>query len=122
MMIRNEDGTFTAGPLDVLCILYVEKTGRFYPAFVEERPLPGPVPDPKDMSFARLKSKMSHTSGFDTLEAAQKSLREDLAKKLSCRNVHEKPIQWDGVPFACVWPVRDGNLDLDHAPEFVGGW
>lgn len=121
MMIQNDDGTFTAGPLDVLCILHVEKDGRFYPAFVEERPLPGPVPDPKDMTFARLKSKMSHTSGFATLEEAKVSLREDLAKKLSCLNVLEEPILWDGIPFACIWPVKDGHLDMEHAPKYVGG-
>lgn len=121
MMIGNEDGTFTAGPLDVLCILQHEKTGRFHPAFVEERPLPGPVPSPKDMTFARMKSKMHHTTGFDTLEAAVTDLREDLAKKLSCRSVLEKPLLWNGVPFACIWPVKDGSLDLEHAPQHVGG-
>ena len=122
MLIGNEDGSNTAGPLDVLCILHdAEGSKRFHPAFIEERPMPGPIQPPKDMTFARMESKMHHTGGFATLEEAQASLRDDLSKRILCRNVIYKPIPWDGVPFVCIWPMRDGNLDIEGLPSLARG-
>lgn len=97
MMIGNGDGTFTGGPLDVLLVLHDTKTGRFHPAFLEEKPMPGPVPEVADTHVVRLTSRMHHTEGFPTLEEGLKGLKE-LAEKIHLppENTWEKPREWDG--------------------------
>lgn len=80
MLIPQENGTVSAGPADILCILKLP-TGRFHPAFFEEHPMPGPIKPIEELSFVRLKSKMHHTSGMETLEDATAHIA-DLRKKL----------------------------------------
>lgn len=97
MMIQNENGTFTGGPLDVLCILNDVTTGRYHAAFFEEKPFPGPVESVKNTDLVRLKSKMHHTEGSDTIEGALEHL-VDLSEKLivPSDNIWKDPIEWDG--------------------------
>lgn len=97
MLIPNGDGTFQAGPFDVLCILH-RFGGRFHPAFFEESPMPGPYPDRiEDVKVVRLRSRMHHTEGAETIEVALMQLAE-LSKKISVplTNIWLKPIVWDG--------------------------
>lgn len=97
MLIDNGDGTYIVGPLDVLCILRHAETGRFHAAFFEEMPMPGPVPPADEVEVIRLKSKMHHTEGSDTLEGAQEHLGE-LAKQLYIdpMMILRDPQEWDG--------------------------
>lgn len=112
-MIPNDDGTYTIGPLDILCILHDEiNSGRFHPAMLEERPMPGTLECIEDMTFARLKSKMHHTTGFGTLEEARANLRDDLSRRLRCDNVWYDPLPWDGDPFVCILPVENGKIGM----------
>jgi hypothetical protein len=99
MLIENGDGTYTGGPLDIWLILQDVNTKRFHPAFFQERPFPGPIKDVQDVDVVRLASKMHHTTGFDTWEAAVKELNETMLKavKVAPENVwQDKPREWDG--------------------------
>lgn len=98
MMVNNGNGTFTAGPLDVLLILHDVGNDTYHPAFFEEAPMPGPVPDYWEVSVVRLKSKMHHTEGAKTLEEAQK-LFDELAEKIELPEENrwrDKARDWDG--------------------------
>lgn len=99
MLFRHDDGTFTGGPLDVLCIFKNIHTGRYHAAFLEEKPMPGPVKSVADTQVVRLKSTMHHTEGSDTLEGALIHLNElSIQIKLPEENVWKDPIDWDGNP------------------------
>jgi hypothetical protein len=103
MLLDNGDKTFTAGSLDVICILKDVTTGRFHVAFFEEHPMPGPVTSVKDTKFVRLMSKYHHTEGADTIEGAKEQLKEMRAKFLiRDENVSEEPIDWNGE-LGIVW-------------------
>jgi hypothetical protein len=75
----------------VIAMLHNVKLNRWHPLVFEENPLPGPSP-----SVIRHKSKMHHTSGFESREEALKSIPE---LKEQC-NAHKeclaKDIPWDG--------------------------
>jgi hypothetical protein len=108
MLIETEKpGVFTAGALDILCILEDQNTGRFHVAFFEEHPMPGPVPSVEETNPVRLKSRMHHTAGADTLEGAQQHLRE-LREQivLPDANVCDTPIDWNGE-IGIVWLVEN---------------
>lgn len=76
MLIAKENGRgYTAGPLDILCILKLP-AGTFHCAFFEESPLPGPVLNVSETTIVRLKSKMHHTQGAETFEEAQAHLKD----------------------------------------------
>jgi hypothetical protein len=98
MLIDNGDGTYTAGPLDVMFIYHHVGAGTYHPAFYEERPMPGPVAPHDELEFVRLFSKMHHTQGAPTLEEAQQLLVEMRGKiKVDDLNVEsETPIPWSG--------------------------
>lgn len=81
MLLPHGDGTFTAGPLDVLCILHDATSGKFHAAFFEEAPFPGPIQDVREVAVVRLRCKMTHTGGALTLEGAQAQLA-DLGKRI----------------------------------------
>lgn len=103
MLLDNGDGTYMAGPLDVICILQDEDTGRFHAAFFEEHPLPGPVESVEETSTVRLFSRMHHTGGADTLEGAKahfQQLRNTI--QIEDANVSDEPISWDGQ-LGIVW-------------------
>lgn len=100
---KQEKGKFIGGPLDVLCILHNINTGRYHAAFFEESPLPGPVPDIKNTKIVRLKSKMHHTEGSDTLEGALEHLKK-LSEQIevSEENIWKEPQDWNG-DLGIVW-------------------
>lgn len=80
MFFRTENG-LAAGPWDVVAIVQDHGTGRYHSIFMEDRPMPGGNQG-KDgkVKFIRLKSKMHHTGGFETLPEAQKSIDDMLEK------------------------------------------
>lgn len=83
----QDDGTYVAGPADILCILKLP-AGTFHVAFFEEHPMPGPIRPIDELDVLRLKSKAHHTIGGKTLEEAQIHLSEMRAKiKLPDENV-----------------------------------
>lgn len=96
-MIDNGNNTFTAGGLDVLCILHDVNTDRYHAAFFEEHPLPGKVKSMEETDIVRLKSKMHHTVGSDTLEGALEHLKE-LSEKIIVpeENIWKDPVEWNG--------------------------
>lgn len=105
MMIEATNGTFTAGELDVLCILHNVNTGRYHAAFFEEHPLPGEVKSVKETDIVRLKSKMHHTEGSETLEGALEHL-EKLSEQIIVpdENIRKEPIDWNGeLGVSLVW-------------------
>lgn len=98
MLIEQGDGTAIGGPLDVICLLQDVNTGRFHPCFIEEYPLPGPIKDSTAPGPVRLKSRMHHSAGADTLEGGLKLL-EELTKMIFLEpgNVLREPVRWNGV-------------------------
>lgn len=109
MLIENDDKTYTAGPLDVLCILHLEEAATYHPAFLEESPPPGPIQSPEEMKVVRLRSKIHHTTGFKTLEEAQRNLNEELSKSLQCQTIWQEPIPWMGDAFTTLARVHNGR-------------
>ena len=98
MLIRNDDGTYIAGPLDALMILHHVGTGRYHAAFFEELALPGPIQDVDDVQIVRLRSNMHHTEGADTLTGACAHV-DELKNKIDVHgNVFRTPVGWDGDP------------------------
>lgn len=97
MLIQENDGTYTGGPLDVLMLLHNVEAGTFHPAFFEEAPMPGAIPPAEEVPVVRLKSKFHHTQGAPTLEAAL-VLFEELATKIVVRpeNHIREPYPWNG--------------------------
>lgn len=105
MMIDKGNGTYEAGPLDVLCILHDVNTGKYHAAFFEESPFPGKVESMEEMEVVRLKSKMHHTAGSETLDGALAHLKE-LSEKIIVpdENVKKEPIDWNGeIGITFVW-------------------
>lgn len=119
MLINNGDDTFIGGPLDVLCILHNVKKGTYHASFFEEKPMPGPVPDWKDVTVVRLKSKFSHTEGAPTLEGALKHL-DDLATTIEVppENIWREPRPWDGE-IGIVWIAN--NWRVSKEPVVLAG-
>jgi hypothetical protein len=70
VLIHSNNETCFAGPLDAILILRHAATGRYHVAFFEEQPPPGPRQAVDDVQVVRLKSRMHHTAGSDTLEGA----------------------------------------------------
>jgi len=123
MIIQGKDSA-TGGPLDIWCILHNVKKGTFHPAFFEEAPFPGPVPGVEKVKTGRLKSKMHHTTGFRSLEEAQRDLRDNALTSLVVdqRNFSEHPILWDGnIPLIWLtpnWRDREGKSFDDLVPRY----
>lgn len=121
MLIPNGDGTFMAGPFDVVCILK-GPGGRFHPAFFEERAFPGPYPDRvEDVKVVRLVSRMHHTEGAETLEVALMQVAE-LVKKISVTptNIWLRPREWDGaqgVTWLCDNWLKDPVAAFNNLEE-----
>lgn len=98
MLIQTGENQTCGGPLDFICILKSNKTGRFHPAFVEEKPMPGPIPDVADTKFVRVKSKMHHTAGFETFEEAVTNVQESMRPRLTLSDDNvalEHSVDWD---------------------------
>jgi hypothetical protein len=119
MLIENDDGTHSAGPLDLVLFLYHEETQRFHVAFFEESPLPGPVRPIEETTVVRLKSKMHHTAGAQSWEEAQTQLAEFLTKLKVPENniIRDSFLIWDGqLGKTLISP----NWLLGTKPELVG--
>lgn len=97
MMIQNGDGTITGGSFDVITILHDVNTGRYHVAFFEEHLFPGGLDAEINQNVVRLKSKMHHTSGAESLEGALEHL-EDMKTKILLpeQNIWKEPREWDG--------------------------
>lgn len=111
MLIPNGNGTFVAGPFDVLCILH-GPSGRFHAAVFTDRPFPGPYPTTfEEVDVVRLQSQMHHTDGAATLEVALMQVAE-LTKKIAFlpTNIWLKPFPWDGTQGFC-WTVKNWLKD-----------
>lgn len=114
MLMQTGPTTFTAGSLDVHLILHNKFTGRYHPAFFEEQPLPGPVKPSNEEQVVRLRSKMHHTAGFETLEEAQIEL-DNMSRNIAVpeENVWRDPQEWDGhypiVILANNWRADKNN-------------
>ena len=81
-------------------------TGKFHAAFFEEHSMPGDIKSIEETKIVRLKSKMHHTGGSDTIEGSLVHL-EELSSKihLSENNIWKDPIEWDGqLPITWVIP------------------
>lgn len=105
MMIDKGNGTYAAGLLDVLCILRNVNTGKYHAAFFEEIPVPGKVEPMNETEIVRLRSKMHHTTGSETLDGALDHLKE-LREKIIVpdENVKKEPIDWNGeIGTTFVW-------------------
>lgn len=112
MMIENGDGTFTAGKYDAILILHDVNTGRYHVAFFEEAMFPGGIEANDNLDVVRLKSKMHHTAGADTLEGAIEHL-EDMRKKILVpeQNVWREPREWDGqIGIVCLIPKSEFSV------------
>ena len=116
MLIRNDDGTYLAGPLDAICVLHHTQTGRYHAALFLERPFPGPIQALEDVRVVRLASHAHHTEGADTLEGAQAHV-DDLTSKIEVHgNVFRDPIPWDGAHGAIL--IRENwRRDPSWRPE-----
>jgi len=110
MLIDNGNGTFIGGPLDVLCVLHNVKANTYHVAFFEEKPMPGPVPDWKEVTAVRLKSRLHHTTGSPTLKEAMEHL-DDLASKIEVppENVWRDVRPWDGE-IGVVWITNNWRV------------
>ena len=113
MLFRNDDGTYTGGPLDVLCILHDVVRGTYHPAFFEEAPFPGPHQDVQNMKIVRLKSRMHHTTGSSDLPGALVQLDEMITKiEVPSENIWREPRPWDGSQ-GIVWVEPNWRLSTD---------
>lgn len=117
MLMENADGTFTAGPADVICILQLPG-GTFHAAFFEEKPLPGPIGPLTELEFIRLKSKMHHTQGTASLADSQAEL-DKLRSKISISDANvlrDEAIKVNDP--VSVWLVQNwlrGSISLREA-------
>lgn len=101
MRVDNGDGTYTAGPLDVVLILYRTSTDTYHICWCREAPLPGMGGVSGDI--VRLKSGGHHTDGAATLDGAKAHLQEFLAMvRHDPLNVCEVPLEWDGEVFVQI--------------------
>lgn len=96
MLIRNDDGTYSAGPLDAILVLHHVQTGRYHAALFLERPFPGPLEPFNEVRIVRLVSRGHHTDGSDTLEGAQDHVDQLKSTVDVHGNVFRDPVAWDG--------------------------
>lgn len=99
----------------IIGMLHNTKDNRWHPIVFEEKPLPGDTP------AVRYKSKMHHTTGFKSRDAALENARTecfDAVRNNSFgddpRFCLEKDFEWDGndIPAMVVFFVngQDGKL------------
>lgn len=107
MLIEKGDGTFVGGPLDVVCLLHDQTTGKYHAAFFEEKPFPGPIKPPEKTNPVRLMSKMHHTEGSDDLKVALGHLQELSVKiEVPPENLWIDPYPWNGKQ-GVVWVIEN---------------
>lgn len=119
MLLRNEDGTYTCGPADVLCIMRLP-SGRFHVTFLAEKPMPDPIQAIGELDFLRLQSGMHHTVGADSLEGAQQHMVEMRKMiKLADSNV-VADIAFDRDEPVCTLVVRNWIKERMPLKEALG--
>ncbi|MDO8408156.1 MAG: hypothetical protein Q7S95_02890 [bacterium] len=119
MLIGNNDGTYVAGPADIACIFRLPG-GRYHIAVLEEYPMPGPPKSVDELDFIRLKSKMHHTAGAETLEGAQEHLAQ-LRKKIEFKDTNVVgDISIDMDDPVCVIQVRNWIRETMSLKEAMG--
>lgn len=119
MLIPKSGGGFTGGVLDFICILQ-SSAGRFHPAFVEEKPMPGPVTNADEMDFVRAKSKMHHTTGFATMQEAVEDVRTEMRSKIDLPDANvaiDRPVAWDEQQM--IFTMMLPNWTRDGAPSLM---
>lgn len=91
----------------IVGMLHNTKANRFHPILFCEDPLPGP---PSQDKPCRHKSKMHHTSGFDTREAALVNAKE-LTERTRARECLAADFPWDGedIPAMTVYFAEKGG-------------
>jgi hypothetical protein len=119
MLIRMDDGTYLAGPLDAILILRHTQTGRYHAALFLERAFPGPPPPYDEVPVVRLVSHGHHTEGSDTLEGAQTHVDELKAKIDVHGNVFRAPVDWDGR-YGVLLLRENRHRDPSWRPEIPG--
>jgi len=103
VLIQNDDGTYTGGPLDVLCLLHNVEARTYHAAFFEESPFPGPIPNVDVTKVVRLKCNMHNTEGSPNLKIAMGHLHELSAKiEVPPENIWMEPRLWNGS-VGLVW-------------------
>lgn len=70
MLSENNDGTYRAGPADIICIIRLP-IGTFHVVLFEEQPIPGQILQINQPKVIRLKSKIYSTEGSTTIKGAQ---------------------------------------------------
>jgi len=119
MLLEQEDGRLLAGPLDMMCILHNVHNHRYHVAFFEEHPC-GSITDVEHTDVVRLRSKMHHTAGADTLEGALVHLAEMRQKiTIDDKNVITTPIGWDGE-IGITWIASNWLRDGTDAAQALG--
>lgn len=119
MIINNGDGTYTMGPADVICIFRLP-SGWYHMAVLEENPMPGPIKPIGECDFIRLKSKMHHTEGAETLEGAQQHLLE-LRKQIKIGDANVvSDAALDISDPVTVFPVRNWTKEKIPLKEALG--
>lgn len=97
---------YSAGPLDVVLVLRDVNSDRYHLAFFEHHPMPGPIVQYGELEVVRLKSKMHHTEGAETLEGALKVMDEFLTQSVHVFDGNAfrgGAIEWDGeIGIVCI--------------------
>jgi hypothetical protein len=93
----------------IIAMLHNEKTDRWHPIVFVEAPLPGPNPP-----VTRHRSKMHHTTGFETRAEAEANARDDLGPKIRARTPYARQsfrVVWTGHPdnARILWLKRSLN-------------
>ena len=97
----------------IVALLHNTKEDRWHPIFFYENPLPGPPSDDKPV---RYKSKMHHTTGFETREEALASLEDPKfeAEFGGIKKCLDEDMPWDGegIPALVRFFSEDGTKVL----------
>lgn len=126
MLITRTDGTYNAGPLDIICILFLSKSvssnyhDTYHAAFFVENPLPGPVLYARDTKLVRLKSQMHHTAGAKTLAEARLHV-EGMRREIHIADANV--VTSAAVPVADavnVWLIPNWDGDGEELRKSIG--
>lgn len=104
MFVAIGNGQYACGSFDVLAVLHDQRTGRFHAAVLVEDPPPGEPKPLEQVEVVRLRTRMHHTAGADTLEGACEHLRE-IHKQIHVLDTNiwfDKVFEWDGGHGAMV--------------------
>lgn len=100
MLTKNDDGTCTAGKLDVLLIYRNVHTNTYHPVFFELSEAGGDTRACKNLTVLRLKYVHHLDDGASSLEGARE-LVEQMRTYLTIddRNVYgDDAVPWNGTP------------------------